>query len=71
LNYLEDRGDDDLKLTGLGTGIRVGNQWQWKHFTLGCDWVGIGRVLSYFKYSESEKNFYTVTLMNVYLGWSF
>ncbi len=23
-----------------GLGIRIGNQWQWQSFTLGCDWVG-------------------------------
>lgn len=71
LNYLEDRDGEDLKLTGIGAGIRVGNQWQWKNFTLGCDWFGMGKVFSYFTYSGDEKNFYTVTLLNVYAGWSF
>ena len=72
LNYTEkfNRSKDD-ELTGMGLGLRLGNQWQWDNFTLGCDWVGIGRTMVYFKSTTSDKNFYTVTLANVYLGWSF
>lgn len=25
----------------LGVTVNIGNQWQWEHFTLGCDWVGV------------------------------
>lgn len=24
----------------LAAGLAIGNQWQWKEFTLGCDWIG-------------------------------
>ncbi len=72
LNYTEKFSrSKDYEQTGMGLGIRLGNQWQWDNFTLGCDWVGIGRTMVYFKSTASDKNFYTVTLANVYLGWSF
>jgi hypothetical protein len=28
------------ELKRLGLVLHMGNQWQWNHFTLGCDWVG-------------------------------
>ncbi|MGE0173788.1 MAG: hypothetical protein AB7T49_13405 [Oligoflexales bacterium] len=24
----------------FGAEVHIGNQWQWEHFTMGCDWVG-------------------------------
>lgn len=34
--------------------VGVGNQWQWKNFTMGCDWMNLGYRLS--KYAESENS---------------
>jgi hypothetical protein len=31
----------------------IGNQWQWRHFTLGCDWVGVS-VPFYTQVTESD-----------------
>lgn len=41
----------DSKSWGVTFGI--GNQWQWKNFTLGCDWVGVTLPLSK-KYSNES-----------------
>lgn len=30
-----------FKGTSLGLTFNIGNQWQWKNFTLGCDWIGL------------------------------
>jgi hypothetical protein len=32
--------------------LMIGNQWQWSHFTLGCDWFGITVPLSHSVKSE-------------------
>ena len=29
----------------VGTGFRVGNEWQWENFTMGCDWVGVSQPI--------------------------
>ncbi|RZA26955.1 MAG: hypothetical protein EOP10_01905 [Proteobacteria bacterium] len=29
------------KPKSIGANIAIGNQWQWSHFTLGCEWVGL------------------------------
>lgn len=61
---------DDYHYQGLGTGIRVGNQWQWENFTLGVDWLGLGATLVNFKNNTGD-GLITVNFLNVYLGWSF
>lgn len=60
----------DYRLSGLGLGLRIGNQWQWKNFTFGCDWIGFGKTMVHFKNNIGE-GLYTVTFLNAYLGWSF
>lgn len=62
---------DDFR--DLSLGFKIGNQWQWDSFTLGCDWVGISGVFS--NLGGSKKESYSsdshVTLLNLYLGVSF
>lgn len=53
----------------LGAGLRIGNQWHWKNFTMGCDWIGVGQALIYLKNTQ-EINGYA-TLFNTYVGYSF
>ncbi|MFZ4715404.1 MAG: hypothetical protein ACOYL6_16895 [Bacteriovoracaceae bacterium] len=59
----------DTSSSGLGAGFRIGNQWHWKNFTLGCDWIGIGQMFAFFKNTQ-EVNGYA-TLLNTYVGYSF
>lgn len=54
---------------GFGAGVRIGNQWNWTNFTIGCDWIGLGKL---FLASENTENRSTyATLLNFYAGWSF
>lgn len=62
---------DYAEYSSLGAHIRIGNQWTWKHFTLGCDWVGIGRRFGTFKKDTDDLNNNTFTLLNVIVGLSF
>jgi hypothetical protein len=62
---------DMADYTSLGAGIRIGNQWTWKVFTIGCDWVGVGqRVVTFEKETDKLSNT-TLTLMNLKIGASF
>jgi hypothetical protein len=38
----------------LGGEVSIGNQWQWKNFTLGCDWIGFNFPLGYTIESEES-----------------
>lgn len=38
----------------IGAEISVGNQWQWKNFTLGCDWIGFNFPLTHKVESEES-----------------
>lgn len=75
LNTLEDTdwilGDKYSKYTSLGAHIRIGNQWSWKNFTLGCDWIGVGQRFVVF--TKEDPSYYdtTLTLLNVLIGFSF
>ncbi|MBY0412546.1 MAG: hypothetical protein K2Q18_00200, partial [Bdellovibrionales bacterium] len=68
-----------LTYEDVGIGVRIGNEWQWQNFTLGCDWVGVGRTaikINDQKTGGSWDDFdsdreYTVTLASFYLGFSF
>jgi hypothetical protein len=55
----------------LGAGIRIGNQWTWKHVTLGCDWIGYGRRFGTFQKDTPKLSMNTFTLLNVIFGVSF
>jgi hypothetical protein len=81
--YLNTRDDEDwvrnlftnkeeyASYSSMGAGIRIGNQWTWKYFTLGCDWIGVGKRVGVFRrdYENSSSN--TYTLLNVIAGISF
>jgi hypothetical protein len=72
LNYFEDMTyGRDFEVIGLGIGVRVGNQWQWENFTMGVDWIGVGKNLAHFRRSDPGTDVYTATLFNFYLGLSF
>lgn len=36
----------DGYLKGVSGEFRLGNMWQWKYFTIGCDWIGVHQILS-------------------------
>lgn len=62
----------DERATALGLGIRIGNQWQWENFTLGCDWIGVGSNLVHFRRTDDFLSLpFTFTLLNLQAGWSF
>ena len=57
----------------VGISFKIGNQWQWENFTLGCDWIGLTRTLAMTKktgkvYSNNKNS---ATAMNFYIGYSF
>jgi hypothetical protein len=60
-------------INDIGVSFKIGNQWQWESFTLGCDWIGITRSMTASKISSNiysyEKN--STTLLNFYMGASF
>ena len=73
-------GTTNLLYEDIGTGIRVGNEWQWENFTMGCDWFGLN--LTSVKINLKEKGLgpiethapmkgLTMTLLSFYLGYSF
>jgi len=57
--------------SSMGAGVRIGNQWTWNHFTLGCDWVGIGQRVGVFRRDYNDSDKITFTLLNVIAGFSF
>ncbi len=56
--------------TSLGAGIRIGNQWTWENFTLGCDWIGIGQRFGSFRKDTNKLQDTTFTLLNLIIGMS-
>ena len=63
--------NDNAEYTSLGAGIRIGNQWTWKHFTLGCDWIGVGHRFGTFKKDTDDLSNMTFTVLNIIIGASF
>lgn len=57
--------------SSMGGGLRIGNQWSWKNFTLGCDWIGIGQRVGTFKKESSKLNDTTYTFLNLFVGINF
>jgi len=59
----------------VGLGIKIGNQWQWEYFTLGCDWIGIAKRVATLKYEGDSSDFFKnsadLTFLNFYIGASF
>ena len=63
----------DTRLRDLAVGIKIGNQWQFDSFTLGCDWFGYSHVVANFgRDDEAETSRYGhITIASFYLGASF
>ncbi len=65
----------NLSYKDMGAGIKIGNQWQWQNFTLGCDWIGLN--YSIFKLSskgninEAVRLDRAATLLRLYLAVTF
>ncbi len=55
----------------MGAGVRIGNQWVIKHFTIGVDWIGAGRRFGTFRKDNQNATETTYTLLNIYAGLSF
>lgn len=73
-------GIDNLIYEDVGTGIRIGNEWQWENFTMGCDWFGFNLTAVKINHKETGVGFIemhapmkglTMTLLSFYLGYSF
>jgi len=85
LFYAHDKGEEKRTQTtitskALGLSLRVGNEWQWKNFTMGCDWFGIDHTVSHSQKksilnstttTENRELSLGFTLTNFYLGYSF
>ncbi|MBF0365145.1 MAG: hypothetical protein HQK50_06210 [Oligoflexia bacterium] len=54
---------------------KIGNQWQFRHFTIGCDWIGIAQrsvCLSNCEHQGSiDSRQYYLSALNFYLGVAF
>lgn len=62
----------DERVTALGLGFRIGNQWHWKNFNIGCDWIGVGSNLVHWRRSDDFLSLpFTFTFLNFNAGWSF
>ena len=64
--------NEKAEIEDIGINFRIGNQWQWDNFTLGCDWIGLSRTVS--KLSETgntEDLEVSGAALNFYLGLSF
>lgn len=63
----------------FGIGVRLGNEWQWENFTMGCDWIGMNRALKVLNKDNRSKTFFdsddkesiNMTFLSFYLGYSF
>lgn len=56
---------------GFGAGVRIGNQWSWEHFTIGCDWIGLGTKFIHLEKDGDDVHNSYATLLNTYIGYSF
>lgn len=65
LNYGLDWREYDYQYSNSGTeaafgsqslnaSLLIGNQWQWKNFTLGCDWVGWSQPVAFQKITSEN-----------------
>lgn len=71
----------DYNYKDLNLGVRVGNEWQWKNFTLGIDWIGFNQHIIEIDETvtpegpvpssvDIEKSL-TFDFLGVYLGYTF
>lgn len=73
-------GSNNLIYEDIGTGFRVGNEWQWQNFTMGCDWFGLNYKAYEINFKEKSlgpidthapMKALTMTILSFYLGYSF
>ncbi len=73
-------GGANIIYEDVGVGINIGNEWQWKNFTMGCDWFGMNATLV--KIHDEEQSVghmeeadltrgFTFNLLHFYVGVSF
>jgi hypothetical protein len=57
----------------LGFAFRIGNQWQWKYFNLGVDWVGASRTITALSRSEDARKYSQneLSFLNLHIGFAF
>lgn len=58
------------ELKGMGFSFVVGNQWQYKNFTIGVDWVGVKRVVNA-STAKNDPNRNYFSLLGFYVGTTF
>jgi hypothetical protein len=63
--------ENNADYISLGAEVRIGNQWTWKNFTMGCDWVGLGHRFVTFKKESDNVEEITLSLVNFTIGASF
>lgn len=73
-------GSNNLIYEDIGMGFRLGNEWQWQNFTMGCDWFGLNYKTIKINFKEKSiaaidthapMKALTMTLLSFYLGYSF
>lgn len=59
--------------TDVGLSLKIGNQWQWENFTIGCDWIGMSQTVSMIQENGNLEgsDIPTLTALNFYMGASF
>ncbi len=75
-NSIEDWVTRDFaEIEDIGVNFRIGNQWQWSNFTVGCDWIGANSSIITLSKSGINEDIedleVSATLLNLYLGISF
>jgi len=64
---------DRYDFTDMGASFRIGNQWQWDEFTLGCDWIGFSKSIATLDETRGTEVYDLdgTSGLNFYLGYSF
>lgn len=63
----------------MGIGFRIGNEWQWDSFMIGCDWFGINRTIKEYHNEKTNDSWddissdgkYSFIITSFYVGFSF
>ena len=63
------------EVNDLGASLSVGNQWQWKNFTIGADWIGFNQSLLILEQNSSNdfstSDISSLNLLSLYIGYSY
>jgi hypothetical protein len=74
-NPHRDHNEPNGRFNTLGAELKIGNQWQWDHLSLGCDWVGLHKAFLVSANSTSKTFFrdegFAIDILNFYFGISF